>query len=115
MGLQLGSKDWRNRMDALRALSALGPALPEVPNAALEGLLQALVGRLSDGNAKVNQKALEVSYSWFLYVQFGACLTCRAACLMSAAALNTVGRHTTLVHGVCAGTSAQLTQAVPGG
>jgi hypothetical protein len=47
-------------MDALRALSALGPALPEVPNAALEGLLQALVGRLSDGNAKVNQKALEV-------------------------------------------------------
>lgn len=48
-------------MDALRALSALGPALPEVPNAPLEGLLQALVGRLSDGNAKVNQKALEVS------------------------------------------------------
>jgi hypothetical protein len=47
-------------MDALRALSALGPALPEVPNAALEGLLQALTGRLNDGNAKVNQKALEV-------------------------------------------------------
>lgn len=61
VGSQLCSKDWRNRMDALRALSALGPALPEVPNAALEGLLQALVGRLSDGNAKVNQKALEVS------------------------------------------------------
>jgi hypothetical protein len=60
VGLQLCSKDWRNRMDALRALSALGPALPEVPNAALEGLLQALVGRLNDGNAKVNQKALEV-------------------------------------------------------
>jgi hypothetical protein len=62
VGLQLGSKDWRNRMDALRALSALGPALPEVPNAALEGLLQALVGRLNDGNAKVNQKALEVGH-----------------------------------------------------
>lgn len=49
-------------MDALRALSALGPALPEVPNAALEGLLQALTGRLNDGNAKVNQKALEVRF-----------------------------------------------------
>lgn len=48
-------------MDALRALSALGPALPEVPNPALEGLLQSLTGRLTDGNAKVNQKALEVS------------------------------------------------------
>lgn len=60
VGLQLCSKDWRNRMDALRGLSALGPALPEVPNAPLEGLLQALIGRLSDGNAKVNQKALEV-------------------------------------------------------
>jgi hypothetical protein len=60
VGLQLCSKDWRNRMDALRALQALSPALPEVPNAALEGLLLALVGRLADGNSKVNQKALEV-------------------------------------------------------
>jgi hypothetical protein len=60
VGLHLGSKDWRNRMDALRALMALLPALPEVPNGPLEGLLGCLVGRLADGNAKVNQKALEV-------------------------------------------------------
>jgi hypothetical protein len=47
-------------MDALRALTALLPALPEVPNGPLEGMLAGLVARLADGNAKVNQKALEV-------------------------------------------------------
>lgn len=62
-------------MDALRALSALGPALPEVPNPALEGLLQALTGRLNDGNAKVNQEALEVRWTSLLV------LACLLACL----------------------------------
>jgi hypothetical protein len=30
VGLHLSSKDWRDRNDALRALAALLPALPEV-------------------------------------------------------------------------------------
>jgi hypothetical protein len=60
VGLHLASKDWRNRSDALAALSALLPALPEVPNAALEELLGSLVARLADSNAKVNVQALQV-------------------------------------------------------
>jgi hypothetical protein len=60
VGLHLASKDWRNRSDALAALAALLPALPEVPNGALEELLGSLVARLADSNAKVNAQALQV-------------------------------------------------------
>ncbi|WIA17459.1 hypothetical protein OEZ85_014304 [Tetradesmus obliquus] len=60
VGLHLASKDWRNRSDALAALSALLPALPEVPNGPLEELLGSLVARLADSNAKVNVQALQV-------------------------------------------------------
>lgn len=60
VGLHMASKDWRSRSDALAALAALLPALPEVPNGPLEELLNGLVARLSDGNAKVNVQALQV-------------------------------------------------------
>lgn len=60
VSLHLGSKDWRDRSDALAAFSALLPALHEVPNRPLEELLRALVARLSDSNAKVNIQALQV-------------------------------------------------------
>lgn len=61
VGLHLASRDWRGRSDALSALSALLPALPEVPNGPLEELLNGVVARLSDCNAKVNEQALQVT------------------------------------------------------
>ena len=56
----MNSKDWRERCDALRALVVLLPAVPCLPDDHLQGLVAAVVPRLMDGNAKVNELALEV-------------------------------------------------------
>lgn len=56
----MGSKDWRERADALRALAALAPAAHAISDAGLEALVGGLGGRLGDGNSKVVQQALEV-------------------------------------------------------
>jgi hypothetical protein len=57
----MGSKEWRERCDALRAFVVLLPAVPALPDPLLQELVGALVPRLSDSNAKVNEQALEVS------------------------------------------------------
>jgi len=56
----MGSKDWRERCDALRALAALAPAARALSEPGLEALVGALAGRMGDSNAKVQQQALEV-------------------------------------------------------
>jgi hypothetical protein len=57
----MSSKEWRERCDALRAFVVLLPAVPALPDPLLQELVGALVPRLSDSNAKVNEQALEVS------------------------------------------------------
>jgi hypothetical protein len=60
----MSSKDWRERCDALRALVVLLPAVPCLPDDHLQDLVAAVVPRLMDGNAKVNELALEVRQQW---------------------------------------------------
>ncbi len=56
----MASKDWRERWDALRALAALAPAAPALTEGGLDALVGALAARMADGNAKVQQQAIEV-------------------------------------------------------
>ncbi|EFJ52893.1 hypothetical protein VOLCADRAFT_86333 [Volvox carteri f. nagariensis] len=56
----LGAKDFRERMDALRAVEGVAAALPGAPDTLLMQLLDAVVARLGDANAKVSTLALEL-------------------------------------------------------
>ncbi|GLC41052.1 hypothetical protein PLESTB_000948600 [Pleodorina starrii] len=56
----LGAKDFRERMEALRAVEAVAAALPGAPDSLLMQVLDALVARLNDANAKVSMLACEL-------------------------------------------------------
>ncbi|GIL85496.1 hypothetical protein Vretifemale_14008 [Volvox reticuliferus] len=56
----LGAKDFRERMDALRSVEGVAAALPGAPDNLLMQVLDALIARLGDANAKVATLALEL-------------------------------------------------------
>jgi hypothetical protein len=56
----MNSRKWQERVDALRALAALAPAMHAVTVGGLEVLLGSLSARMADANAKVQQQAFEV-------------------------------------------------------
>ncbi|KAG2432395.1 hypothetical protein HYH02_012966 [Chlamydomonas schloesseri] len=58
--LMLTAKDFRERIEALRAVEGVVGSLPGAPDSLLMQLLDALVARLGDANAKVNMAALEL-------------------------------------------------------
>ncbi|GLI71807.1 hypothetical protein VaNZ11_017199 [Volvox africanus] len=56
----LSAKDFRERMEALRSVEGVAAALPGAPDNLLMQVLDALVARLSDANAKVATLALQL-------------------------------------------------------
>ncbi|KAG2502218.1 hypothetical protein HYH03_000704 [Edaphochlamys debaryana] len=56
----LGAKDFRERMEAVRMVEGITPQLAAAPESLLVGLLDGLVARLGDANAKVAMAALEL-------------------------------------------------------
>ncbi|KXZ45846.1 hypothetical protein GPECTOR_50g640 [Gonium pectorale] len=57
----LTAKDFRERMEALRSVEAVVADLPGAPDSLLVALLDALVARVGDANAKVSMAALELT------------------------------------------------------
>ena len=55
-----GSRDWRDRSDALRSVAAQAGRLGDLPEAQLVAVLDFLGQHLSDGNLKVQMQDLEV-------------------------------------------------------
>lgn len=58
---RMASKEWRDRGDAFPALVGLAGELNQFSDVHLTSVLEAVAPRLSDGNAKVNVQAVEVS------------------------------------------------------
>ncbi|KAG2439615.1 hypothetical protein HXX76_004967 [Chlamydomonas incerta] len=58
--LMLTAKDFRERIEALRMVEGVVGALPGAPDSLLIQLLDALVARLGDANAKVSMAAMEL-------------------------------------------------------
>lgn len=66
--LSLGGKDFRDRIEGLKALEAIGPSLANAPENTLVPTLDTLTVRLSDANAKVSIQALESAGHLFCHL-----------------------------------------------